>query len=285
MKLIGRQLPYPVPTRWSTDHKCISELLKEEAKSPGMLKQLLAASATEKRTYTDFTEHELAYLKEYAELTSPIANGIDRLQGDKNTFFGDLLPTLFSVKAKLERLKGLKILGKAAELLLNSLVGQRFKKEFKLDENAKMAICAAISHPQYKSRWGSVEDSEKAMVIFMREYEEMSIAIAPQTAAANTEGESTSDFLQLRETPLSPGSSEVVRYLANSRTDFEMLNDYPVIREIFFKNNTQLPTSASVERMFNFAGILDNPKRGRILPSNFENNVVLKANSAFSQQK
>lgn len=37
--------------------------------------------------------------------------------------------------------------------------------------------------------------------------------------------------------------------------------------------------------MFNFAGILDDPKRGRMLPTNFEDSVILKANSIFIRNK
>lgn len=247
------------------------------------MKKLLTITKTKKRTFVDFSENDLAILQEYVKLTAPIAQGINRLQGDKDTFYGDLLPTLFTVKAKLEKLSTtLPKLGNLARVLVKKLAEKRFKKEFELGDNAEMAICSAISNPNYKAQWGSEADSEKAMAIFKREYTEVSNAMeGTQTAAA--EADDSSDFILLRTAPPTSVSNELTRYLVDARTDFKMLDQYPVIREIFFKSNTQLPTSASAERMFNFAGLLDHPNRGRILPTNFENNVVVKANAVYAR--
>lgn len=225
----------------------------------------------------------------YIDLTRPLAEGIDTLQGDKETFYGDLLPTLFTIKATLEALQALPTLGKLATVLLNRLVNHRFKNEFALEVGAKTALCAAISNPKYKTYWGSEEDIEKAMTIFKDEFDEVSkdsdsrnnMNPQPQTSTQRK------GFIQLRTTPLAAttATSELARYLNDPRDDLHMLDDFPNVREIFFKTNTQLPTSAQVERMFNFAGILDHPNRNRILPVHFENNVVLKANSVFGREQ
>lgn len=145
-----------------------------------------------------------------------------------------------------------------------------------------MSICAAISHPRYKTKWGSVADSEKAMTVFKNVYDEISSGMT-HSEDEHEMGSEDEGFIQLRGTPMSSASSELTRYLHDPSTDLEMLNKFPVIREMFFKYNTQLPSSATVERMFNFAGILDHPKRGRILPSTFEKNIILKANSVFNK--
>lgn len=189
-----------------------------------------------------------------------------------------MLPTLYTIKAKLERLQTtLPKLGVLAGALVVKLTQKRFKNEFNLGESAEMAICSAISNPNYKAQWGSVEDSEKAMLVFKREYEKVSDLMEmeeTEAAAAST----NTEFVLLRAGPLPSVSNELTRYLMDTRTDFKMLDQYPIIREIFLKHNTQLPTSATTERMFNFAGILDHPNRGRVLPTNFENNILLKAN-------
>lgn len=283
-EILGHQLPYPVQTRWATHYRCISALLEEEKNQPGCLKKLFEASKTDKKDVSDLGEHEILVLQEYIQLTAPITNGIDKLQGEKNTFYGDLLPTLFSIKTKLEKLTSLPKLGHLARGLVGELVNHRFKKEFELKEDAKMAICAAFSHPSYKGQWGTEAESEKALLIFKKEYDEVSQQLEFQQNDNSMEIESE-DFIQLRAAPLPSVQTELSRFLVDQRKELTMLNEYPVIREIFMKHNTQLPTSAIVERMFNFAGLLNHPNRGRILPTNFEDNVLLKANSVFRRQK
>lgn len=217
--------------------------------------------------------------------------GIDNLQGDKESFYGDLLPTLYAIKAELEECSELEILGNMSKVLVTKLVEKRFVNEFELHGKAKMAICAAISHPAYKAKWGTVQESEKALIVFKQEFEEIAAQIASESTASQaspntaTATGSQQKFIRLRPSSLSNEVSELNRYLSSERVDLQMLDDFPVIREMFFKFNTQLPTSATVERMFNFAGILDNPKRGRTLPTNFENNILLKANDVFGRDK
>jgi hypothetical protein len=48
-----------------------------------------------------FKDLELDILEEYRQTLVPIAVALDRLQGDTNTYYADLLPTLFSVNKQL----------------------------------------------------------------------------------------------------------------------------------------------------------------------------------------
>lgn len=281
--MLGCHLPYPVVTRWGTEYKSLSALIKQENKKAGLLNQLLVITQTETRTFATFTEAELSYIKEYIQLTQPLAEGIDMLQGEKESFYGDLLPTLFTIKKKLEEHLNLPTLGRVAQRLLTRLVEFRFKNEFLLNQKAKMAICGAISHPKYKTLWGDVNDIQAAMVVFNQEYENVVHEAASSQSSNDQVAVQRKGFIQLRTTAMPPAFSELNKYLDDTREDLKMLDSYPRIKEMFFKNNTQLPTSAQVERMFNFAGILDHPNRNRILPVNFEYNVVLKANSVFSR--
>lgn len=149
-----------------------------------------------------------------------------------------------------------------------------------MEERARFAICAAISHPYYKAQWGTEAESEKALIIFKDEYDQVADL---QENPAELEPESE-DFIQLRAAPLPSASTELSRFLLDQRKDLKMLDEFPIIREIFFRYNTQLPTSAIVERMFSFATLLDDPNRGRILPANFEASVLIKANSVFMRE-
>lgn len=73
---------------------------------------------------------------------------------------------------------------------------------------------------------------------------------------------------------------EIMSYLRRSASDeaedLSQLDEFPIIRKLFVKYNCLLPSSASVERIFNFAKMILRPQRQRILPSRFEKLLVLK---------
>jgi len=83
------------------------------------------------------------------------------------------------------------------------------------------------------------------------------------TAAATSDHESptsaqpsSSFFAQLsarRQTPTTAVNvvvMEVDRYLADTSTSLQSLNNYPHIKQMFISVNTTLPASAAVERVF-----------------------------------
>lgn len=52
-----------------------------------------------------FREVELAYIEEFCRVLKPVAISIDRLQGQTSCHYGELLPTLFAIQAKLDDLQ------------------------------------------------------------------------------------------------------------------------------------------------------------------------------------
>lgn len=58
------------------------------------------------------------------------------------------------------------------------------------------------------------------------------------------------------------------------------MDDYRLVKKVFFKYNTPLPSSASVERLFNYATMMNLPKFNRYTDENFENRVLTKANAS-----
>lgn len=71
---------------------------------------------------------------------------------------------------------------------------------------------------------------------------------------------------------------ELLKFLEDRRTQLDMLDDYKLIKKIFIKYNTILPSSAAVERLFSFATYINTPRRHALSDDLFEKLVVLKGN-------
>ena len=52
-----------------------------------------------------FKDTKLIHIKEYISVLQPVAEVLDRLQGEENSFYGDLRPTLLTTNVKLSQLE------------------------------------------------------------------------------------------------------------------------------------------------------------------------------------
>lgn len=290
--VIGKQIGYPVPTRWNSLYDCTVELLSHEEN----LNRLMEATKSPKANLAILNTTEISYLKEYVILMKPLAQGLDFLQGDKNTYYGRLLPTLFSIKSKLEALlfsqdrSQLKIIHDAVPLILEAFK-RRFTNELALDDSASVAIIASVSHPYFKLRWLEDDRVTRVTEIFVRavnKVEQESLTDDGQDfnhQASSSNSIIGDDFLVLRPNVIQIQCNQAVRFLSDQRDDFKSLDSYPAVKEVFKHFNTPLCSSAPIERIFNFAGILNHPKRGSISPENFEKCVIMKGNRVFKREE
>ncbi|CAK6973263.1 transposase [Scomber scombrus] len=86
--------------------------------------------------------------------------------------------------------------------------------------------------------------------------------------------------------PLSPyrvvsaqdGTKQLDGYLACSADHMDLLKSFPAVCKLSVKLNTPLPASAACERLFSIAGLVFSPRKAKLNPRNFENQLLLKMN-------
>ena len=74
----------------------------------------------------------------------------------------------------------------------------------------------------------------------------------------------------------------VLSFLEDRETTISSLKKQDVLRKLFVKYNTALPSSAAVERLFSLAGVTLTPNRNRLSDATFESLVLGRANAHFS---
>jgi hypothetical protein len=282
-KIIARAILIPVPTRWNSRYdalKCILQLQDKLGEICDVLK------------LPKFKKQELECLEEYVMIMAPIAVAIDRLQGD-NVYFGDVFPTLHTVQQKLQDLqqKSLKHAKKFAESMLTSLK-TRFEGHLSFSEHNASRIIAAVSHPYFKMRWVPDDKKDFCRDLFLRAAKSQQQQLLdrantisdpdplPGTQSAGGSGISD-DFFSFSEINIAEQttvSNECLSYLSDSGTDFIILAKYEVIKHVFVRYNTTLPSSAPVERLFSTAGQIQTPRRNCLSDATFEKLLLLKAN-------
>lgn len=107
----------------------------------------------EKLLIQKFTDNDFLFLEEYCTVMKPLAETLNFLQGDQNTYYGYLLPSIVSMHTKLEKIRSagsIKILSKPLDYMLES-VQRRFSGLFTL--KSKQAVIAAVTNPRFKMRW------------------------------------------------------------------------------------------------------------------------------------
>lgn len=218
VEVLGHTLSSPGETRWNSYFDSISQILHEETKPK-------LAILHEKLGLTNFKENEIQYLEDCCQVMKPLAAALDILQGDTNTYFGYLLPTLISLANKWNKMKkyfqGARHFG--ASLILNACLEgllRRFSALFQLE--SEEAIIASITCPKFRLRWFNTlntinqanisisTDCLKQMVILaadhLLEYES-SNGDASDSTEQDVEYDGYFDFNDESPTPGSPGQS------------------------------------------------------------------------------
>lgn len=153
-RILGCTLGRPVNTRWNSVPSSVTEIL---SKNPLLIDNLMA-----ELDIPIFTLAERQFLKEWVDILTPITSALVNLEGS-NCHFGVLLPTLFTVKSRLNAYtesNDVKYCKPLARALLNGL-HNRFAMMNLKSKEAVPALIATCTHPHFKLRWlGDQKTSE-----------------------------------------------------------------------------------------------------------------------------
>ncbi|CAL1682495.1 unnamed protein product [Lasius platythorax] len=235
-------------------------------------------------------ETDLQFLSEYIKCLKPIVEAIQSLQGEKNTYYGMLLPELMRIVKILSSLKmeNLKYCGHLIEVIERNLK-LRFKQFLLFDSTANDAILASVTHPFFKMKWVPKEKKEHVKALFLMETRKLKQNENDRKESSTEKKKRDESYFMLQDdssdsssTSEETGDLEALQYLQDRDTSFSMLKSYPTVKKIFLKYNTCLPSSAPVERLFSY-GLIMRPCRRKMGDSLFEKLVLLKARSTSKE--
>jgi len=245
-------------------------------------------------------EVELEFISEYLSVMKPIAAALNKLQAEKECYYGCLLPTLLVTQdalASLDLVEANHLRLKHCSPLLASVISgfkSRFGNFLSLTPSAEVttALLASTSLPYFKVRWLSLlqESSFGDHDATVKQVKEK-LKIAARNCNSDgcdiiesRDSSSDDDFFKTMDGSFSSTSKsnkddlELLSYLQDTSKAVNSLVKYPLIKNVFKKYNTTLPSSAPVERLFSFAGMVHGPKRTRLSNAHLEQLVLLKSN-------
>lgn len=289
-EILNCQIRLPCVTRWNSLFDSLSLLVKH--------KDQLNLTMT-RLGLPNFRDAEFEFLEEYVLVMQPLSTALDRLQSDKECYYGCMLPTLLAVSKKIHRLHSISL--KHCQPLLDS-VASNFNKRFEnflllhknWDAACKQAILASASNPQFKLRFLTINNQFNTNTM-IKKVQELLVAAMKSLDEHYTD----TSLLEINEDG-SDGSSdaffdfecsssssipnqdsyemEMLKFLGEGSSSLSSLHQYQRIKKVFLKYNTPLSSSAPVERLFSLAGHILSPKRNRLSDKLFNQLVFLKGN-------
>lgn len=266
----------PSVTRWSSEYHAIEKLMSlTESQLNGICDQLKLAK---------LHPQETMFLKEYTAILKPLAYSINLLQGEKNCYFGYIVPTILSLKAKLaEKLTQVQFSAHILSAVIKA-IDTRFGQVLASHE----ARMAASTIPKFRLWWLADEERGAMKTAMVQESrllhkEPSEDAGTTGNAAVGGDPEDDENFFTFETTQMTSSSAEeeVQRYLQDPDKSLASLKMYPMIRDLFLKYNTTLPSSAPVERLFSQGGLIFTPHRNKMTDKHFEQALLLRYNRLY----
>ncbi len=249
---------------------------------------------------SSFTQADVEYLKEYAEVMAPVASALDKLQGEAQAYLGCLLPTLAVTMKRLEASIAATQKLAYCEPLVEALLAGTRKRFSKLMEDKECQLAAAF-HPKFRLMW--LEKFDQSLVKSVKTAMEKEVEKAlqeknqPVAAGSDTSFEGDGDreeddfyaeFTQhsAKETRASASFKTKAVSLVNTWIATGSKGDFgdgafmgePVFKELFVKFNTPVPSSAAVERIFSIGKDILRAKRASLSDENFDILMFMRGN-------
>ena len=145
--VLGRCLSRPVVVRWNSLFSSLEQIYDLRGKI-AEVNQLL-------NIRTPLRDSDFHFIDEYLTCLTPVAETIDTLHGEKQCFYGYLLPNIISLCRKLQIIierRNLEYCQVIAEDLVRNLE-RRFKDFFEIEGNGQFAAVAAVLQPEFKVPW------------------------------------------------------------------------------------------------------------------------------------
>ncbi|KAL5237284.1 hypothetical protein ACI65C_004694 [Semiaphis heraclei] len=142
----GVYLVTPTETRWNSTYDSVNFFLKKSKLNSSKLFRLC-----DEIDIVRFNKNDMEFLEEYSQMMEPLAIVLDLLQGEKNMFFGFLIPSITELIYKYEQILNknqLKICSPLVAVIINSI-----EKRFEKILSDQLLTTAAISHPYFKTVW------------------------------------------------------------------------------------------------------------------------------------
>ena len=211
---------------------------------------------------------------------------MDVLQGEKNCFFGFLLPSILTAVHEYREMKNLnfEVLNDIVDCVIES-IKKRFHVLFTKNSTSKMAVISALLIPGFKLRWVNIYkslfegDGYNNIIEMLIETEGKPQSINSPTNE-NDATYSTFNFgdEEVNHYSVTGLEAEIATYMTDNRKEISMISNFSELKTIFMKYNVCLPSSAPVERLFSISGIVNSSRRGKLKDDVFEALVCLKAN-------
>ena len=209
----------------------------------------------------------------------PLAKALDVLQSDKMAYTGVLVPTISILLEKMEQMKHGTHLHHCNPLVNAIIIG--VKKRFECIFQDHRLLIASAAHPMFRLTY--IPSEKKTHVVSNLKAEVNRL----QTQAPDhmqTEHEDPSDngdevtgyFPSLKLTTV---QNEVEIFLHLSETKLvSAFQNLPLMKKIFLKYNTGVPSSAASERLFIVGSDIFRPKRNHLSDANFEKLLLCRVN-------
>lgn len=288
--ILGCALQVPCETRWNSKYDALFKIndCKIQPKINTLIARLRAdiksAILLQPLSHSDFN-----VIGQYLKILEPVATSLDLLQGEFNCSQGYILPVLTSMKHRVAELAVRSdTIGADFKKTMLEVIEGRFKELFKFNEQNQDLILASISVPAFKDNFiENDEDFIYSKQLLVAECKKLSNNIVQESDNIRAEEPTqTSTFFvsfasrrAVRRSSLETEIDlEVPRFLMDDRSNINILNEYPMVREVYFKYNTTLSSSAAVERVFSQSMMIFTPRRNRLSAKNFEQTLLLKHN-------